>query len=88
MCWKDEWAKAVNNIEWAIIHTDRAQSKLEKRGNSPGVDECKEVITELRQSQEQLKSMIEKYGIRKKENAVMAKRSMAGHRISRGQPWG
>lgn len=28
MCWKQEWASAVNNLNWAIIHTERAKAKL------------------------------------------------------------
>ena len=87
MCWKDEWAKAVNNLSWAIIHTERAQGKLEKKRRWPGVNECKEVIADLRQQQEHLKEMIETYGITRTENPVMVSRSMAGHRTSRGKPW-
>jgi len=87
MCWKDEWAKAVNNLSWAIIHTERAQVKLEKKRRFPGVDECKEVITDLRQRQEQLKEMIEKYGITRAEKPAMTENSMAGRRTSSGKPW-
>lgn len=31
MCWKQEWASAINNINWGIIHVKRAQIKLQKR---------------------------------------------------------
>ena len=31
MCWKQEWAAAYNNLQWAIIHTERAKAKLEYR---------------------------------------------------------
>ena len=31
MCWKQEWASAINNINWTIIHIERAQAKLRKR---------------------------------------------------------
>lgn len=31
MCWKQEWAGAINNLNWAIIHVKRAQIKLQKR---------------------------------------------------------
>jgi len=31
MCWKDEWAKAINNINNAIEHIEYAQKKLEAR---------------------------------------------------------
>lgn len=31
MCWKQEWASAINNINWTIIHIERAQAKLQKR---------------------------------------------------------
>ena len=87
MCWKDEWAKAVNNLEWAIIHTERAQGKLEKKRRFPGVDKCEEIIADLRQKQEQLKELIETYGITRTENPAMANISMVGRRTSRGKPW-
>lgn len=31
MCWKNEWAMAINNLNWAVIHVGRALVKLEKR---------------------------------------------------------
>lgn len=31
MCWKQEWASAIGNIEAAIRHIERAQAKLERR---------------------------------------------------------
>jgi uncharacterized protein (UPF0333 family) len=31
MCWKQEWANAIGNIESAIRHIERAQQKLERR---------------------------------------------------------
>lgn len=31
MCWKYEWAKASNNLSWAIRHVERARAKLHKR---------------------------------------------------------
>ena len=31
MCWKHEWAMAINNLQWAIKHIDRAKSSLKKR---------------------------------------------------------
>jgi hypothetical protein len=31
MCWKQEWASAINNINWTIIHIERAEAKLQKR---------------------------------------------------------
>lgn len=31
MCWKYEWAKAVNNLNNAIIHVERARRKIHAR---------------------------------------------------------
>lgn len=31
MCWKYEWAMAVNNLNYAIIHVERARRKIHKR---------------------------------------------------------
>jgi hypothetical protein len=31
MCWKQEWAMAINNLEHAVGHIQRARVKLEKR---------------------------------------------------------
>jgi hypothetical protein len=31
MCWKQEWAAAIGNLEHAIVHIERAKVKLERR---------------------------------------------------------
>jgi len=31
MCWKHEWAMAINNLQYAIEHVGKAQDKLRKR---------------------------------------------------------
>ena len=31
MCWKQEWAMAINNLNGAIAHVERARAKLQKR---------------------------------------------------------
>lgn len=31
MCWKQEWAMAINNLQHAIEHIEKAQIKLDKR---------------------------------------------------------
>lgn len=31
MCWKQEWAHAINNLQHAIKHVERAKGKLIKR---------------------------------------------------------
>lgn len=31
MCWKQEWAAAIGNLQYAIKHTERAREKLKKR---------------------------------------------------------
>lgn len=55
MCWKQEWASAINTINWTIIHIERAQAKLHKRA-----EEKKKTIEKLR-----LKS--DKWSLREKE---------------------
>ena len=31
MCWKQEWAAAIGNLQHSIKHTERAREKLKKR---------------------------------------------------------
>jgi len=31
MCWKDEWARAINNLNSAVTHVEYAEKKLEAR---------------------------------------------------------
>ena len=90
MCWKQEWAHAINNLQKAIMHIKRAQDKLDKRlerneaalekvrgkdkfeenkigerllTNTEGIEDCKEIISNLKTKQAQLYSMVHEYGI-------------------------
>jgi len=90
MCWKQEWAHAINNIQKAIEHIERARDKLEKRKqknraalekvrgkdkfeenkiwdrllkNIAGIEECGEIISNLKEKQAQLYRMVHEYGI-------------------------
>jgi len=31
MCWKDEWARAINDLNFAVAHVEYAQKKLQRR---------------------------------------------------------
>lgn len=90
MCWKQEWAHAINNLQHAIEHIEKAQNKLEKRmerneaaldksheqvkilaritKNHAGIEQCKDVITELKTRQDELFKMIHEYGISKSDD--------------------
>ena len=102
MCWKQEWAAAVNNLNWAILHINRAKTKLEKRSLndlkkplSPadidaakkGLEKCKEIIASLEASQEELKWLIENVGLWRKDSPKRTKVLMAGRRKTSGRPW-
>ncbi len=99
MCWKQEWASAINNIQHAIEHIEKAQNKLMKRKernkgalkykwvdrhdfyekekiearitkNNAGIEQCKGVITELKERQDELFKMIHQYGISKSDDPM------------------
>jgi hypothetical protein len=95
MCWKQEWASAVNNLNWAIRHTERAKAKLEARiagfenytlGESEvekarqGAAECEALITNFKNSQERLKRLIEVVGISRTDNPARTRILMTGRR--------
>jgi hypothetical protein len=94
MCWKQEWAATIGNLNYAILHVERAYAKLQKRlvrnernlerlksnpkynyptvlapvlalieKNRSGIQECKNVIADLKARQDQLFHMIKVYGI-------------------------
>lgn len=90
MCWKQEWAHTINNMQKAIEHIEKAQDKLNKRKqrneaalekvcgkdkfeenkirerflkNTAGIEECKGIISNLKEIQDQLYRMIHEYGI-------------------------
>ena len=102
MCWKQEWAAAYNNLQWAIIHTERAKTKLEKRALndmkhtlSPadveaakiGKVECDDLIRGFKEDQEILKNLIENVGIWVKDDPSRTRTLMEGRRQKRGLPW-
>ena len=85
MCWVHEWAKAINSIEWAKIHVERARIKVKKRGLGGATQECDKLIDTLQASQDQLKSLIEKYGIFKTNDAESLIHSMTSGRTKAGK---
>jgi len=89
MCWKHEWAKAVNNINWALIHIERARIKVDKRGLKGAADLCEELMDDLKGTQEELKILIKDYGISKKRRSPTLQKHMKGQRRRAGkvQAW-
>lgn len=102
MCWKQEWAAAFNNLQWAIIHTERAKAKLEKRALnnmgktlSPedveaakkGWAECDDLINRFKNDQARLKILIDTVGIWVKDDPERTKTLMAGRRNKSGGAW-
>ena len=85
MCWKHEWARAVNNLEWAKIHIERARAKVEKRNLSLPAGECTAMIVMLSGIQEGLKDLIKTYGISKKGAARSLEKHMEGRRTKSGK---
>lgn len=98
MCWKQEWASAVNNLNWAILHTERAKMKLEKRVKGfekytlsaedvekarMGVIECEALIVNFKESQEKLKRLIDEVGIWRQDNPARTKTLMEGRKNPR-----
>lgn len=113
MCWKYEWAKAVNNLNRAIIHVEGARKKIHKRllrnqrtlrvykkskkWNYPGClapvealikknreaeEQCRRVIADFREKQNQLRRMISTYGIKMvSKKSRMAEKLMRGRRV-------
>lgn len=102
MCWKQEWAHAINNLQHAIEHIEKAQDKLEKRmerneialdksheqmkvllrirTNHAGIEECKGIISNLNEIQDQLYRMIHQYGISKSDDPKRVFKLMGKYR--------
>jgi len=89
MCWKNEWARALNNINWALIHIERAKVKVEKRNNSEAAQECSCLIGTLSNVQTRLKDLIAEHGISRVKGSTSTEKYMRGQRRKRGkiQPW-
>lgn len=89
MCWKHEWAKAVNNINWALIHIERARIKVERRNNSEVAMECACLIGTLTNAQTRLKNLIDQHGISGVKGSKSTEKHMRGQRRKRGdvQAW-
>lgn len=85
MCWKHEWARAVNNLNWANIHIERAKVKVEKRGTLEAAAKCQLLIEKLAAIQEELKDLIENYGISRKKKSTSMEGHMKGRRKKRGK---
>jgi len=89
MCWKNEWAKAVNNINWALIHIERAKIKVERRNNSEAALESACLIGTLTNVQTRLKNLIDEHGISRVYDSKSTEKHMKGQRRTRGkvQAW-
>ena len=102
MCWKQEWAAAFNNLQWAIIHTERAKEKLRARSTNSlkvkltdediaaatkGFYECENIINRLQREQVMLKWLIENVGLWVKDNPERTRTLMEGRRRKTGSPW-
>jgi len=85
MCWKNEWAKAINNLNWALIHIERARIKVERRNNSEAVQECRLLTLNLKCVQDRLKNLIDQHGIRRVDGSITTERQMRGQRTKRGE---
>lgn len=85
MCWKHEWAKAINNLNWAKIHVLRARTKVQKRGMDNATKRCDELLKTLTDAQQNLKCMIDSFGISKKTSAPSLDKLMSGSRKKRGK---
>lgn len=85
MCWKHEWARAINNLEWAKIHIERAQIKVKKRNRIIATNTCEELIELLKEAQDTLKDLIVMEGISMKEKAPSLEKRMKGSRVKSGQ---
>jgi len=84
MCWKQEWAMAINNLNWAIIHVQRAQVKVRKRQLTAADVQSTDIVQRLRQTQEELKRMIDSYGIKRTPNPARVQELMTGKRTVKG----
>ena len=85
MCWKHEWARAVNNLNWAKIHIERAKVKVEKRGALDAGAKSQLLIERLAAIQEELKALIENHGISRKKKSSSMEGHMKGRRKKRGK---
>ena len=85
MCWKHEWARAVNNLEWAKIHIQRAREKVTLRNLDLAAGECTAMLVMLTGIQEGLKDLIEEYGISKKARASSLETHLKGRRVKSGK---
>lgn len=115
MCWKYEWARAVNNLNYAITHVERARAKIHKRllrnektlrkmsqskrynypcylepvqtlieKNREAEEQCKQIIADFIKRQDQLRHMIEVYGIKfPSKKSQVTKRLMEGTSVER-----
>jgi len=85
MCWVYEWARALNNLTWAIIHIERARAKTEKRGLKDATVKSKVIIDYLQNFQEELGVLISTYGIKRNPKAPTIRKLARGQRRVRGR---
>ena len=85
MCWKHEWARAINNLEWAKIHIQRAKVKVQNRNLVTAAEVCERLAENLEELQGELKNLIRLYGISKKQGAESLEKHMRGRRVKSGK---
>ena len=89
MCWNFEWARAYSNIGWALLHIDRAQAKMDKRTQNradpkvaarwqKATEENEEITRVLKECQEKLKALTNKYGISRGGDSKTVAKLMKG----------
>ena len=82
---------AVNNLNWAILHTERAKHRLEGRAflsrttagfekARQGAAECEALIATFKESQGRLKKLIHEVGISRTDNPTRTRTLMNGRR--------
>lgn len=112
MCWKHEWAMAINNLNSAIAHVQKAQERLQNRlvknrkhlermksskkynypkmlaavevlieKNLRGIEECGQLIADLKARQDQLFRMVHIYGIKRSETPQRVYELMGKYQI-------
>lgn len=116
MCWKQEWAMAINNLNFAIEHVERARVKLSKRllrneatlqklrqnkkhnypkelepvearvqKNRKAEAQCRQIVADFKERQDQLFRMIHDYGITHSENPKRVYSLMGRYHKDRSQ---
>lgn len=78
MCWKFEWAKAYNNLTWALTHLSRVNDA--KRIKPLALQRNKDLMVDLQNIQQHLRDLAENYGIERKSGNLYTKKLLKGNR--------